>query len=192
MRSPHPSWHFANAFERGEQIVVDFVRHTDVSAIGTMRDVATRGGAVVDMNLGDACRASVDVRRERFETHRFADMKCEFPSIDGRGAGGPRRFVWLTVSAAAARGIARLDLERGEVTTWTAPRGHHVSEPVFAPRAGQTGETDGWVLVLVYDENTETSHVAVLDADAPAAGPLGRAHFDHHVPVTLHGTWVAR
>jgi carotenoid cleavage dioxygenase-like enzyme len=27
-------------------------------------------------------------------------------------------------------------------------------------------------------------------AEAPEAGPIGRAHFDHHVPVTLHGTWV--
>jgi all-trans-8'-apo-beta-carotenal 15,15'-oxygenase len=185
------AWHFANAFERGEEIVVDFVRHTDVSALGTMRDVNASGGAVVDMNLGVACRASVDLRRSRFETHVLSDLRCEFPTIDGRGAGGPRRFVWLTVTAGAARGIARLDLERAQATTWMPPRGHHVSEPVFAPRPGETGETDGWVLVLVYDEDTETSHVAVLDAEAPDAGPIGRAHFDHHIPVTLHGAWVA-
>jgi len=117
--------------------------------------------------------------------------KCEFPTIDVRGAGGPRRFVWLTVSEGAARGIARLDLERGHAATWTLPGGQHPSEPVFAPRAGGAGETDGWVLVLVYDERSETSHVAVLDAEAPEAGPLGCAYFDHPVPVTLHGTWVA-
>ena len=66
-----------------------------------------------------------------------------------------------------------------------------MSEPVFAPRPGGSGETDGWVLVLVYDEGTQTSHVAMLDAGAPDAGPIGRAHFDHHVPVTLHGAWAA-
>jgi all-trans-8'-apo-beta-carotenal 15,15'-oxygenase len=62
---------------------------------------------------------------------------------------------------------------------------------VFAPRPAGSAETDGFVLVLVYDEESETSHVAVLDAAAPEAGPLGRAHFDHAVPVTLHGAWVA-
>jgi all-trans-8'-apo-beta-carotenal 15,15'-oxygenase len=181
------AWHFANAFERGEEIVVDFVRHADVSALGTMRDVNARGGEVVDMNLGAACRARVDLRRSRFETQRLSDLPCEFPTIDGRGAGGPRRFVWLTFS----EGVARLDLERGQLTRWTAAPGQHVSEPIFAPRPGTAGETDGWLLVLVYDAATETSHVAVLDAEAPDAGPIGRAHFDHHVPVTLHGAWVA-
>jgi len=61
---------------------------------------------------------------------------------------------------------------------------------VFAPRAGANGECDGWVLVLVYDERTHTSHVAVLDAARPDEGPLARAHYDHHVPLTLHGAWV--
>lgn len=184
------AWHFANAFERGDEIVVDFVRHADVSALGTMRDAAARGGAVIDMNLGEPCRARVDLRRGRFEAEAVAELHCEFPAIDRRGAGGPRRFVWLTVSEGAARGIARLDLERGEARRWL-PEGQHPSEPVFAPRPGSAGETEGWVLVLVFDERSDTSHVAVLDADAPEAGPIGRAHFDHHVPVTLHGTWAA-
>jgi all-trans-8'-apo-beta-carotenal 15,15'-oxygenase len=69
--------------------------------------------------------------------------------------------------------------------------GQHVSEPVFAPRPGGSGETDGWVLVLVYDEAARSSHVAVLDAERLDAGPVGRAHFDHPIPVTLHGAWAA-
>jgi len=184
-------WHFANAFERGGEIAIDCVRHADVSALGTMRDVATRGGAVIDMNLGEACRAVVNTDRDRLDVQRLSGAKCEFPAIDSRGAGGPRRCVWLTTTEGGARGIARLDVERAEARTWLPPDGHHVSEPVFAPRPGCRGEGEGWLLVLVYDEGTRTSHVAVLDAQTPDAGPVGRAHFDHAVPVTLHGTWVA-
>jgi carotenoid cleavage dioxygenase len=77
----------------------------------------------------------------------------------------------------------------GLVSTLT-PRGQHVAEPIFAARPGGADESDGWVLVMVYDEVSQTSRVAVLDAAAPDAGPLGCACFDHHVPVTLHGTWV--
>lgn len=183
-------WHFANAFERDDEIVMDFVRHADIGALGTMRDVAARGGAVIDMNLGVSCRARLDLQRGRFETQEVSPLRCEFPTIDGRGAGGPRRFVWLTVTDGAGSGIARLDVERAEARRWTPPAGQHVSEPIFAPRPGSSGETDGWVLALVYDERTETSHVAVLDAEAPEAGPIGRAHFDHHIAVTLHGAWV--
>jgi all-trans-8'-apo-beta-carotenal 15,15'-oxygenase len=184
-------WHFANAFERGDEIILDFVRHADVSALGTMRDAAAQSGAVIDMNLGRACRARLDVRRGRLETETLWDTGCEFPTIDTRGAGGPRRIAWLTFSAGEAHGIARLDLESGETRRWTPPPGQTPSEPIFAPRPGGTGETNGFVLVLVYDEHTRTSHVAVLDADAPEAGPVGRAHFDHHVAVTLHGAWVS-
>ena len=43
---------------------------------------------------------------------------------------------------------------------------------------------------VVYDPQSETSHVAVLDASAPERGPLARAHFDHAVPLTLHGSFV--
>jgi all-trans-8'-apo-beta-carotenal 15,15'-oxygenase len=183
-------WHFANAFERGPELVLDFVRHTDVSALGTMRDEAARQGGVIDMNLGEACRARLDLKAGRFEAERLPGPRCEFPTIDVRGAGGPRRYVWLTLSDGAERGIGRLDLERGELRRWTLPAGQHPSEPVFAPRPGG-GELEGSVLVLVYDERREASHVAVLDAAAPEAGPRAAAHFDHAIPVTLHGTWAA-
>jgi all-trans-8'-apo-beta-carotenal 15,15'-oxygenase len=185
-------WHFANACERGEKLVVDFVRHADPGALATMREVATRSGGVIDMNLGEACRAEIDIRRGAVEIRALSDLRCEFPTIDPRGAGGPRRFVWLTVTAGAARGIARLDLESGDESRWLPPPGHHASEAVFAPRPGGSAEDDGWVLVLVYDDRTGSSHLAVLDAGAPEAGPRARAHFDHHIPVTLHGAWVAR
>ena len=119
------------------------------------------------------------------------ETACEFPRVDSRGEGAERRYVWLTAHGGAnPRGIARIDLHRAEARIWTPPRGQHVTEPIFAPRRVGNAETDGWVLVLVYDERSETSYVAVLDANAPERGPLARAHFDHAVPLTLHGAWV--
>jgi all-trans-8'-apo-beta-carotenal 15,15'-oxygenase len=185
-------WHFANAFERGGEIVVDYVHHADVSATGTMRDSAARDGAVIDMDGGELHRATIDPRAKRLRLERMWETKCEFPRVDSRGEGAERRHVWLTANGGASpRGIARFDLERAQAALWSPPRGQHVSEPVFAPRRGGEGETDGWVLVLVYDDGTRSSHVAVLDASAPERGPLARVHFDHAVPLTLHGTWVA-
>jgi all-trans-8'-apo-beta-carotenal 15,15'-oxygenase len=184
-------WHFANAFARGDEIVVDCVRHADVSATGTMCDAAAREGGVIDMDAGELCRATVDLRARRLRLERAWETRCEFPRMDPRGAGRELRYVWLTANGGAGpRSIARFDLARAESRLWTPPRGHHVTEPVFAPRPDGVGETDGWVLVLVYDERSETSHLAVLDASAPERGPLARVHFDHAVPLTLHGTWV--
>ena len=183
-------WHFANAFERGGAIVADFVRHPDLRAIGTMRDEAVRGGAIVDMDGGDLCRAVIDPGRASMQIERVWGESCEFPTVDVRGAGSPRRYAWVATTEKRPRSIARFDFERGDAVLWTPPPGQHVSEPVFAPRPGGDGECDGWILVLVYEERAHTSHIAVLDAARPEHGPLAQAHFDHHVPLTLHGTWV--
>lgn len=56
-------WHFANAFERGGEIVVDFVRHHDVSGTGTMVDEATRDGRVIDQDEGELYRGTIDPAR---------------------------------------------------------------------------------------------------------------------------------
>jgi all-trans-8'-apo-beta-carotenal 15,15'-oxygenase len=183
-------WHFANAFERDGAITADFVRHADLRAVGTMRDEAIRGGAIVDMDGGDLCRAVIDWRNGRMETERVWSEPCEFPTIDVRGAGAPRRYAWVATTEKRPRSVARIDLERGGAAVWTPPPGHHVSEPVLAPRATDDGECDGWTLALVYDERAHASHVAVLDAAHPEDGPVATAHFDHHVPLTLHGTWM--
>ncbi len=189
---PFFAWHFANAFERGGEIVVDFVRHDDASSTGTMLDSATLDGRVIDQDEGELYRATLDLNAKRLRLERVWANRCEFPRIDERGEGAERRYVWLTAHGGAnPRGIARIDLQRAESRVWTPPRGQHVTEPIFAPRPDGEQETDGFVLVLVFDEHTGTSDVAVLDANAPERGPLARVHFDHAVPLTLHGTWVA-
>ena len=123
-------------------------------------------------------------------SERIWSEPCEFPTIDVRGAGSPRRYAWVATTEKRPRSVARIDCEQGLAAVWTPPVGQHVSEPIFAPRPGGEGECDGWTLVLVYDERVHASHVAVLDSARPEEGPLATAHFDHHVPLTLHGTWV--
>ncbi len=190
---PFYVWHFANAFERDGRIVVDFVRHPDVGQVLTFRDSAAAGGGLIDHERdgGELTRATVDWRARTIRFERVLDTTCEFPRVDSRGEGGARRYVWASTSQAGRFSILRCDLERGSAATWFACPGQHVSEPVFAPSPAGDGETDGWVLALVYDEPSQTSHVAVLDAAAPERGPLARVHFERAVPLTLHGAFVA-
>ena len=35
------------------------------------------------------------------------------------------------------------------------------------------------------------SHIAVFDGLRLADGPVARAWFDHHIPITFHGNWLA-
>ena len=58
-------------------------------------------------------------------------------------------------------------------------------DPFYFRRDGE-----GYLLAIVYRTGSHTSHLAVFDAQHVGDGPIGRAHFDHHIPAGFHGTWV--
>jgi carotenoid cleavage dioxygenase-like enzyme len=42
---------------------------------------------------------------------------------------------------------------------------------------------------MVYDVDTDRSHLAIIDGAAPEAGPVARLWFDQRIPPPLHGNW---
>jgi all-trans-8'-apo-beta-carotenal 15,15'-oxygenase len=177
-------WHFAGAFERGSEIVVDLIRYDDFSSFDALRDDT-------DRIAGTYHRARIDPAQRTFAAERIWDGSCEFPSTDPRLAGGAWRWSWAVTERGPIRRIVRIDAERSEVRTFVLPATHRPSEALFVPRADAGAEDDGWLLSLVYDEATDQSHVAVFDAATFTDGPIGRAHLGHRVPMTYHGTWLA-
>ena len=68
--------------------------------------------------------------------------------------------------------------------------GRTIGEVVFVPRADDAAEDDGWYLSLVHDRSTDLSELVVLDASAPAEGPVARVHLPARVPLGFHGNWI--
>ncbi len=130
--------------------------------------VRYRDFALDPQSRGTLARAVVDPRARTVHTEPRADVPVEFPVAAGADVYAVARDGLVRI---AATGLTTLvDLGRGTVP----------SEPVLA---------GPWLLTLVYDAATHTSHVAVLDTRRLADGPMARVWFDHHVPHTLHGTW---
>jgi carotenoid cleavage dioxygenase len=61
---------------------------------------------------------------------------------------------------------------------------------VFVPASPSAGEDEGWLLTIVHDGADGTSDLAVLDATAPAAGPVATVPLPQRVPVGFHGSWL--
>ncbi|HET9598469.1 MAG TPA: carotenoid oxygenase family protein [Anaeromyxobacteraceae bacterium] len=192
---PFFQWHFANAFEEGGVLLVDFARYPDFATNDYARSLMA--GHPVRPRASTLHRAEIDVaaRTARFEER--AAIPCEFPRVAPAREGRRHRFVYAAeVSAeriaesALQDRIAKIDVERGAAGRLALGPGQTVSEPVFVPRPRGAGEDDGWLLTLVYDAPSHTSHVAVLDARDLAVGPIARAWFDQHVPLTFHGAFV--
>jgi len=186
-------WHFANAFERGGEIVVDLVRYPDFETNRWLGDV-TRGGDRGDAE-GAFHRMILDPKQGTLRGERRWDASCEFPRVSPHVEGRPYRHAYLASHARGGEGgmfqrITRLDVESGAAAHASLPEGHYPSEPIFVPRPGAAREEDGWLVSLVYDAGAHASHVAILEADALEKGPIARAWFDHHLPFTFHGAWV--
>jgi all-trans-8'-apo-beta-carotenal 15,15'-oxygenase len=188
-------WHFANAFDRGGEIVVDLVRYPDFTSMGWLDTVfAGRVPAEAGSRL---LRGIVDRTTRSLRWEHLADAPCEFPRVVPGTEGRVHRFVYLCGLARDARqssvpieSVIAVDTATLVSSTWSAPGGQIPSEPLFVPRVRPRGENDGWLLTLVRDVRSGGSHLAVLDAARLADGPVARVWFDQPLPLTLHGVWV--
>ncbi|HEY0838681.1 MAG TPA: carotenoid oxygenase family protein, partial [Vulgatibacter sp.] len=186
-------WHFANAFERGGELVVDLVRYQDFETNRWLGEVAS--GETSSDASGEYHRAIVDPRRRTLRLEKRWDASCEFPRVSPLVEGKPHRVAYVASHLPDGRRgmyqrITRLDVESGHAVHASLPAGHFPSEPVFVPRPDARAEDEGWLLSLVYDAGAHASHVAILEADALEKGPIARASFDHHLPFTFHGGWL--
>jgi all-trans-8'-apo-beta-carotenal 15,15'-oxygenase len=187
-------WHFANAYEEDTRLVVDLVRYPDFGTNQWLGQIAQGdpGGPA----QGRLERVVLDVEGRKLETSRLWNRSVEFPRLSSSVIGRQHRFVYLAAHSsveASARGlfdqVARYDAATGTGQAVSLGREQYPSEPVFVPRPAHAGEDDGWLLTLVYDAVSHTSHIAVLDAARIEDGPVARARFDHHLPFTFHGNF---
>ncbi len=180
---PFFQWHIAAAHDRGDELVVDLVRYPDFSSNrwigGLPGDIETPHGP------GCLARATIDRARKTATFAPINDASLEFPIASPHE---PDRIFAIAHSDGSPNGpfdrIVSVDVATGRTSDVELPPGHYPSEAIHVP-----GASGGWLLSLVYDATSQTSHVAVIDATSLAV--IARAWFDHHIPFTLHGTWLA-
>lgn len=195
---PFWAWHVGNAFERGGEIVIDVVRYRDFPSTHAWLAGVMRGAVDQDAD-GILGRAVLDVARRSLRFEPVRERTGEFPRVAPSVDAAPNRLVYWAEHASAEVGrdgppdtLVRVDMESGAFDAFRFSADELPSEGVFVPRPGSDREDDGWLVTLVYDARSHTSHWAVFDAARLADGPLARAHLEHHVPLGFHGAWVPR
>jgi carotenoid cleavage dioxygenase-like enzyme len=189
-------FHPMNAYEDGDAIVLDVARY---GRLDFMTPKAVENLSYRDDNAARMHRWQIDRRAGRVRSTPLDDVITEFPRVDERRVGRRHRFGYAAARETGIEDGARpewtavrkYDLERGTTETRRYGAGNGIGEPIFVPRTPGAGEDDGWVLVLVYDQNRNASRFDVLDARGITHDPVATAWLPHRVPYGFHGNWVA-
>jgi carotenoid cleavage dioxygenase-like enzyme len=181
-------FHFANGFERGSDIVIDYVQHERLS-------IGDGGGPHEPPRMH---RLVIDTIGMRIGNDALADFVAEFPRINDALEALPSRLVYVPTRSDSLRlenppsavfnTIVKLDAATG--ATWRHDLGNRIAgEPVFIPRGGGA-EDDGYLVVYAYDPVAGTSDLVLLDAARIGEAPVAVIRLPQRVPQGLHGTWV--
>jgi beta,beta-carotene 9',10'-dioxygenase len=182
------AFHHVNAFESGDDLIVDLVGYDDASVIeafylhrleepearipaGTLRRYRISLGAGA---ISSEQRSATGIELPTIDYARMntdADLRCVY----GVGLSGARGFYDRLV---------KVDLQTGDALVWEQDR-CYPGEGVFVGRPGREAEDDGVVLSVVLDAARGISFLLVLDAASFAE--LARAELPHPVLHGYHG-----
>ncbi len=139
-------------------------------------------------------RLTMDLEREdgHIEQRRLLASPCEMPRTDDRYQGQPYRHGYVIAARGAdgSSGTGHLNVQTGEFESWLPGPGDAVQEGQFVPRAPDSAEGDGWLIVPVSRVSKMRSDLVILDAQKVAAGPVATLRIPVRVRSTFHGTWV--
>lgn len=194
-----PCWvfHTVNAYDDGDQVVVDVVSYPK-------RFVDAR------LDLGGTPKLErwvVDVTSRKVVRTVLDDRPQEFPRIDERLTTMPHRFGYTATGrdlvdviheadialedlpdTAFDNTLIKHDLVAGTQQTRALGKDAYVGEPVFVP-AGEA-EDDGYVMAFVNDPRRGAADLVILSAQDFTGEPVATVHLPARVPLGFHGSWL--
>lgn len=182
------AFHHVNAYEEGDEVVVDVSVYDDPSIIDALYLDAVRE-AQASLPPAHLRRFRLDLGSGRVAHERLIEDGLELPRIDYRRANGRRhRYVWGIGQREGGwvNRIVKADVEQRTTTTWEEP-GCFPGEPVFVPEPDALDEDAGVLLSVTLDSRAGSSFLLVLDARD--LSELARASVPHHIPFSFHGNF---
>jgi carotenoid cleavage dioxygenase-like enzyme len=188
--------HFTNAYEDGDEIVLDGFFEGDPSPVES--DSADRWQKAFRFLALD--RLQTRLHRWRFNLvtgqaseEQLSESITEFGMINAGYAGTGYRYTY----AATGRpgwflfdGLVKHDLVTGSEQRFAFDDGVYGSETAMAPRVGSTGEDDGYLVTLTTDMNANASYCLVFDAARVGDGPVCKLALPERISSGTHSTWA--
>ncbi len=174
-------FHPMNAYDEGDTIVLDVVRHPKMFATDHLGP--NEGAPTLE-------RWTVDLADGKVRESRLDDRGQEFPRVDERLVGKRHRYGYAAgfEDAAGTGNLYKHDFVGGDTQVRSFGPEIALGEFVFHPSSADSAEDDGVLMGYLYDRPTDRSELAVLDAQT--LQDIARIKLPHRVPAGFHGNWV--
>ncbi len=173
-------FHTLNAYEQGDEVVIDCVRHPKMFATdltGPNEGLASLARFTLDLTSGKA-------REDRFDEHGQ-----EFPRHDERLTGRRHRYGYSVGFDDARPGdsVLKHDVVAGTTQTRSLGPGREAGEFCFVPASDDAAEDEGVLMGYVHDRSSGLSDLVLLDAGT--LEDVAAVHLPGRVPTGFHGNW---
>ncbi|MDZ4267585.1 MAG: carotenoid oxygenase family protein, partial [Mycobacterium sp.] len=191
--------HFPNAYEDGDEIVLDGFFQGDPQPAEGFDNGMSRKWQQVFRGL------SLDGMQTRLHRWRFnlvtgqvreeqlSDSITEFGMINSGFAGRDYRYIYAATGKPGwflFDGLVRHDLETGTEVRFGFGDGVFGSETAMAPRPHVAAEDDGYLVTLTTDMGADASYCLVLDAARVGDGPVCKLQLPERISSGTHSTWA--
>jgi beta,beta-carotene 9',10'-dioxygenase len=182
------SFHHVNAFEQGDEVIVDLCAYPDAGIVEDFYLERLRAGRPI--TPASLMRFRLDPASGEVGQETLSDRDLELPRINyGACNERPYRYVWGNGSGAGGwlAEIVKADTQERTTISWSQA-GCYAGEPVFVAEPGAQAEDAGVLLSVVLDARVERSFLLILDA--AHLNELARAEVPHHIPFGFHGQFA--
>ncbi|MEY4713562.1 MAG: hypothetical protein RIS88_3012 [Pseudomonadota bacterium] len=189
--------HFLNAYEEGDEIVLDgyfqdepMPRNYEGAPAGYERMMSYLDQYKMGTRLH---RWRFNLRTGQTTEQRLDDRILEFGMINQRYAMQPYRYAYSAVQVPGwflFHGYVKHDLHTGRSWQLQLPEGQYTSEAPFAPRVNAKDEDDGYLVTFITDEAAGRSEVALIDSKRFEDGPVCRLELPHKICSGTHSCWA--
>ena len=189
--------HFTNAYEDGDEIVLDGFYQGEPEPADNGTDSAwqrTFRFLALDRMQTRLHRWRLNLVTGAVTEEPLSDTISEFGMINAAHGGESYRYVYAATGKPGwflFDGLVRNDVLTGNEQRISFGEGVYGSETAMAPRLGSSAEDDGYLVTLTTDMNDDASYCLVFDAARIEDGPVCKLQLPERISSGTHSTWVA-
>ncbi len=189
--------HFVNAYEDGDEIVLDGFFQSDPEPADT--GTGTKWQRVFRFLALDRMQARLYRWRLNMVTgavkeDQQSESITEFGTINAEYTTGDYRYAYAATGKPGwflFDGMVKHDVRGGREERYRFGDGVYGSEVAMAPRAGSTAEDDGYLVTFTTDMTADASYCLVFDAARLTDGPVCKLQLPERISSGTHSTWVS-